>query len=329
MCSQCIASGVRFVAFAISGGAFTVCTSKSLRFRKGSQKWALRDATLIIALLVTAPFGKAASLRSETESIWAQYIRRVADAMKKRENLTNSFLRVDTLPTTAANVRRGSIVVVPAASRIPRRVPGGLIHDWIGTMFLADTTLTDILAIVRDYPRYAEVYAPHVLQSKLIATDESADTFSVVFINRSLLSTTAFDCEYETSFVRIDDRRLYTRRLPTTIRPGSMSCQKTRALDLFGISTVRTDSRNGTVGSTSKQRSWRSAATYQVRYVRSSSRLFAGYRTNRLKSLFARQPLPSVRGFPRVRRVKSCGRLDFKAAYTRLHAARGKIDRAV
>src|SRR5579864_5105049 len=164
----------------------------------------------IMALGAALSVARAASLKPEAAKAWDDYVADASGVVQEPANPSACFLRMDTTPAVAAKVHRGQIVVSPVGAHIPKKVPSGLIHHWIGTAFLANTTIKDVLAIVRDYPKYMVVYAPHVLESKVISTGETVDLFSIVLMNKSVLSKTALDCDYETSFVRVDDQRMYS-----------------------------------------------------------------------------------------------------------------------
>ncbi len=55
--------------------------------------------------------------------------------------------------TGLARVRAGETVVSPIGSQNPKRVPSGLIHDWVGAVFIPNATLQDVLRVIRDYAR--------------------------------------------------------------------------------------------------------------------------------------------------------------------------------
>ena len=167
-------------------------------------------AARIVALGMVLSVAHAASLKPEAAKAWDDYVESANGDIRERTNAPAGFLKIDATPAVAAKVHDGQIVVSPAAAHIPKRVPSALIHDWIGTAFLANETMKDVVSIVRDYPKYTEVYAPHVLESRVISTGETVDLFSVVLINKSVLSKTALDCDYETTFVRVDARRMYS-----------------------------------------------------------------------------------------------------------------------
>jgi hypothetical protein len=176
----------------------------------GDRKDGRVTAAWIVLLGVILSGAQAASLKPEAAKAWEDYVETASGGIRERASAPAGFLQIDATPAMAAKVHRGQIVVSPAAAHIPRKVPSGLIHHWIGTAFLANATIKDVVAIVRDYAKYAEVYAPHVLESRAISTGETVDQFSAVLINKSVLSKTALDCDYETTFVRVDDRRMYS-----------------------------------------------------------------------------------------------------------------------
>jgi len=84
-----------------------------------------------------------------------------------------------------------------------------LIHDWNGEAFIPNTTLPDVLRVVRDYGCYKEIYHPAVVDSRAIATGELQDQFSMLLANKSLISKTALDTEFRSSYFRVSDQHWY------------------------------------------------------------------------------------------------------------------------
>ena len=107
-------------------------------------------------------------------------------------------------------LRSGKIIVAPAGPNMPKRVPSGLIHDWVGAAFIHHAAIPEVLAAVRDYDRYKDVYRPSVVASSLSSVTEGEDRFSLLLMNRSLFVKKALEGDYRASFVRLDDRRWYS-----------------------------------------------------------------------------------------------------------------------
>ena len=69
---------------------------------------------------------------------------------------------------------------------------GALIHHWVGTIFIPGASLDQVLAVVQDYDRHQQYYAPQVLKSKLIG--RSGDEFRVYLrLKQTDVITVVFD----------------------------------------------------------------------------------------------------------------------------------------
>jgi len=165
---------------------------------------------VILAMFLLPSPASAASLKGETIQAWEDFVKAADCRNQARLDSGKPFLTTDEVPGQAARLRAGKIVVSPADSRVPRPVPSGLIHDWIGAAFLPHTTLATVLTVIRDYPRYKDFYSPSVVDSRFGAREGSQDRFSLVLLNESVLSKVALDSDYRSSFTRLDDHHWYS-----------------------------------------------------------------------------------------------------------------------
>jgi hypothetical protein len=149
----------------------------------------------------------AGSPKPETVKAWDDYI---LTAGQTNDNHTASFLQMQDTAPIAERIKKGQIVVMPAPGHVPRKVPSGLIHDWMGASFLPDANLQDVIVVLRDYGKYKEFFAPRVLESKVASSNGMEDHFSILLMNKSVISKTALDCEYQTRFVQVDEHRMYS-----------------------------------------------------------------------------------------------------------------------
>lgn len=152
----------------------------------------------------------AANLKPVTRKAWKEYVVAANSQMQERLSPLHPFLLSDEDPGRAAKLRSGEILVSPAGPLIPKRVPLGLIHDWNGAAFIPNATLQDVLRVVRDYDCYKEVYHPTVVDSRAIAVGEWEDQFSMLLMNTSLISKTALDSDFRSSYFRVNDRQWYS-----------------------------------------------------------------------------------------------------------------------
>ncbi len=169
--------------------------------------------TLLFPMVVDA-----ASLEPITLKAWEQYVQSANARMEQRLSPGKTFLWVDEAPDRLARVRDGEVIVSPVGTQNPKRVPSGLIHDWIGAAFIADATLTDVLQVVRDYAKYKELYKPTVADSKVIAAGHTKDLFSMRLLYKSVFLKAALDTDYESGYVQVDDRRGYSISRATRIQ---------------------------------------------------------------------------------------------------------------
>ena len=161
-------------------------------------------------LLLFALSANAAELQQKTLNAWEEYVRAANAGMQKRLAPGGRFLWLDENPDRLVKVQNGEILVAPAGTHTPKRVPAGLIHDWIGAAFVPNATLDEVLAVVRDYGRYSEFYQPTVIDSKAITQKGTEDRFSMLLMNKALFSKTALDGDYESTYFQVDDHRCYS-----------------------------------------------------------------------------------------------------------------------
>jgi hypothetical protein len=149
---------------------------------------------------------QAAELAPDTLRAWNEYIQ-AENAKVAGRSPASPFLWVDESPDRVRRVRGGEILIAPATKDVPRSIPHGLIHHWIGAAFLPDTRLEDVFRIVRDYGHYKNFYAPNVLDSEPLHRDGSAKRFSLVILNKALFAKTALDTEFEESYTEIGENK--------------------------------------------------------------------------------------------------------------------------
>ncbi len=162
---------------------------------------------LTVSLLLLSPLSVAADLEPETIAAWDEYVKAIGARIQKPVAPGAPFLSFDQVPGEAARLRAGEILITPANPQIPLRVPRGLIHHWLGASFIANATLDDLLRILGDYERYKFFYQPHVVDSELITKEPSETRFSMLMINKSVISQSALRGTFRSSLIREESRR--------------------------------------------------------------------------------------------------------------------------
>ena len=92
-----------------------------------------------------------------------------------RDTGKGAFLSVDMLPqqgkaASYAQLKKGDVVIRNSLEGFPggASVPGGLIHDWTGIVFVPNVSLQQTLALLQDYDHDERYYRPAVVKSKLL-----------------------------------------------------------------------------------------------------------------------------------------------------------------
>jgi hypothetical protein len=179
----------------------------------------VRNALASIALApILAGTINAATLKPETAQAWDRYVQAASAEMQRRLVGGVPFLWIDESPDRAGTLRAGGILVTPGEQQVPRRVPFGLIHHWIGSIFLANATIDEVLTVERDYAHYKDFYKPVVLDCKAIGTSPSDDRFTTLLMNRSLVSKMALESDYKSDTFHVDHRRAYAFTRSTRIQ---------------------------------------------------------------------------------------------------------------
>ena len=85
----------------------------------------------------------------------------------------------------------------------PGSRPRPLIHHWIGTVVLPNVSLDRVVAVMQDYDRYGDIYAPHVRESALLEQEGNRFRVYAQLYEKKILTFVA-DSEYEAEFLAVE-----------------------------------------------------------------------------------------------------------------------------
>ncbi len=93
--------------------------------------------------------------------------------------------------------------------------PGGLIHHWIGDVFIPGASMRDVLDFCQDYNQHKDYY-PEIIRSRLLS--RSGQDFKIFYrIRKHDVITVTLDTEHDVRYTRLDDRRWSSRSVSTRI----------------------------------------------------------------------------------------------------------------
>jgi hypothetical protein len=169
------------------------------------------NAFLGVPLFAAAPrAGSANQLQVETVKAWDEYIRSTDSRMQARLDGRMPFLWMDESTDRSQRIGRGEILVAPVLSHATSRVPNGLIHDWVGGIFMPGATIQRLSTVIQDYSKYKDFYRPVVIESKLLACTVMDQQFSMLLQHKVLFITAAIEGEYRAHDIKIDSRHGYS-----------------------------------------------------------------------------------------------------------------------
>jgi len=160
-----------------------------------------------ISLLAAAP--STNQLQPQTVNAWEEYIRSVDSRMHARSEGEMPFLWINESLRRGRRIGQGEILVAPVLPHGIQSIPNGLIHHWIGGVFIPGATIDSLSAVIQDYSKYKDFYKPVVADSKVLGCTDENQRFSMLWQHKVLFITAAIQSEYVARDLRVDRRRRY------------------------------------------------------------------------------------------------------------------------
>jgi hypothetical protein len=76
----------------------------------------------------------------------------------------------------------------------PIRIPSGLVHHWVGVIFIPNATLSETDAVLNDYANEPEIYKPEVRRAKLIERNGNESKICIQLFKKSLVTVVLNEC---------------------------------------------------------------------------------------------------------------------------------------
>jgi hypothetical protein len=154
-------------------------------------------------------------LKPRTVEAFEDYIRDAETRVQQRIK-GPAFLWADDSPERSRQIRQGQVMAVSLTGKNPQSVPDGLVHDWIGAVFIPGATLEKTMAMVKDYNHHKKVYKPEVIDSKLLS--RSGNDFKIYLrLLKKKVITVVLNTEYDVRYSSIDGTRVHSRSYSTKI----------------------------------------------------------------------------------------------------------------
>jgi hypothetical protein len=198
-------------------------------------------SSLLLAVLLAGSVSSAqsapaadpapAKLRTETVRAFDRYLHLTEERNDTELEGGSAFLWVDALPESERTVARAALkrseVEIHQLNTLdngkPIVCPGGLIHHWVGMVFIPGAKLDDVLGVLQDYDRQSTYYAPDVERSKIESRE--GEHFRVFLrFRRHKVITVVLDTEHDVHYFRDAPGRAHSRssamRIAEVENPG-------------------------------------------------------------------------------------------------------------
>jgi hypothetical protein len=176
-------------------------------------------AGLLGALVLTSSVPvRAADLDPETASAFARYVDLTEDRISADLAAASRFLWIDALPSGSARtkdieaLRRGEVLIERLETRDHGRsipIDKGLIHHWLGLVFVPGATVDAAVALLQDYDHHAEVFSPAIEASRTLGRSGNRYRVYLRFHMKRIISATV-DTENVADFNRPTADRAYS-----------------------------------------------------------------------------------------------------------------------
>jgi hypothetical protein len=182
-------------------------------------------AAMIAGIVFLAPALDAADLQAKTAQNYERYIALTQAQVDGELAKGNPYLWVEQLPEARrlaeeGQLRNGGVVLerletLDNGAAIP--TPGGMIHHWIGTVFVPGATLAQTLAFMQDYDHNAEYFKQDILRSKIVK-HEGDDYFVQQRFYKKKIITTVIDTDEQVHYHMVDKTHAWSRSNDTRVQ---------------------------------------------------------------------------------------------------------------
>ena len=147
--------------------------------------------------MTAAPPVAATTLKPETLAAFDRYTA-ARDAQFDEESRHDPFLWVDAQPAGKRDAcyaqLRSQGLVIEQLDRVVNGskydVPDGMVHHWLGIIFVPGAKLATVVELVEDYDHHSKYYAPEVVRSKLLSRDGDHFFAYLRFFKKHILTVT-------------------------------------------------------------------------------------------------------------------------------------------
>jgi hypothetical protein len=180
---------------------------------------------LVSAVLIFSAPLSATDLQPQTAQNYERYIALTQALVDAELAQGDPYLWVERLPEARRlaaqdELRNGGVVIERLQTLDdgkPISAPNGIIHHWIGTIFVPGATLTQTLAFMEDYDHKVEYFKPDIVRSKILK-HEGDDYFVLLRFYHKKIITTVIDTDQQIHYHVVDKNHAWSRSHATRVQ---------------------------------------------------------------------------------------------------------------
>ena len=180
----------------------------------------------VLLLLAGVASSTGTQLEQHTLQVFEQYAALTERRVLRQARSSGPFLYLDSLPSAPRDailddLRRGEMYMERLETRdttgATLEVDDGLIHHWLGVVFIPGVTRQETLELIQDYDRHAAVYGPSVEDAWIIK--RQGDDFRIFMrFRKKKVITVVMDTVHEVRYETPAADRTYSISRTSSVR---------------------------------------------------------------------------------------------------------------
>jgi len=183
-----------------------------------------RTLVAILCVLWLTGTGAAAELQQKTVAAFNRYVAATEARFTNELRPGGSFLYIDSQSAEAQKglyeqLKRGDILVDKVETKLPgsdSEIPDGIVHHWVGLIFIPGATLAKVIPAVQDYGHRDELYKPDVIAARVVS-HQGGDYKIFMRLYQKRFTTVVFNTDYDIHWGQVDAKKIYSNSYSTRI----------------------------------------------------------------------------------------------------------------
>lgn len=106
-------------------------------------------------------------LTPETAKAFEAHVKAAEAELENRWAGRAPFFALASSAEEQKRIMKGDLVIHPVSKANPEDVPDGLVHDWIGSVYIPNASVSQVLTVLQDFDHHSKIY-PEIVRSRLV-----------------------------------------------------------------------------------------------------------------------------------------------------------------